>query len=659
MTGWKEGVAVFAGFCALTVVLTYPLVLHLPTAIADPGDPLFNSWTLAWGVHALLTDPLRLFDANIFHPHRLTFAYSDHLLGSALLAAPVFLTTGNALLAHNVVLFLSFPLSGLGMYCLARHLTGHRAASLIAGLIFAFASYRFGRFGHLSHLPLLTAQWIPLTLLFLHRSLEGGGRWRDVWAVGGFFTLQGLSGGYYTYYLALTVVFVLAMGLWLGGRPVWRLVPRLAVVGIGAGLVLFPFVLPYVAVRQEFGFVRPLDEVLAYSARPESYLAAPAPNWLYGAATEAWRRPEGALFLGLVPVLLALYGARAGQPAPAPSPGGMADEPGVAGSLPDPPQGRRRLAAALEAVVLLGLVVAIIGCIWGLDLRLGPLRMRSHGLWRPLALAAVAYGARWLALGGPRALGSFAWVRRRLGPSPWPPVYAALGLLAGLLSLGPMFQTAEAVGPALPYLCLYRHLPGFDGLRVPARFAVLVVLAVAVLAAFGAARLARRTRWRHAIAGIVALAITLEFLTVPVPLGRMPSEPAPVYRWLAEQPGEFAVVELPFPSPSQAHWESRRLYYSTVHWKRLVNGYSGHFPPGYWERAARLQAFPSPQAVALLRQLGVRYVLVHASPDREWWEATLPRLADPLPGLSVAAHFPDAVVVEVKPASPDGSGTGR
>ena len=31
------------------------------------------------------------------------------------------------------------------------------------------------------------------------------------------------------------------------------------------------------------------------------------------------------------------------------------------------------------------------------------------------------------------------------------------------------------------------------------------------------------------------------------------------------------------------------MYYATVHWKRLVNGYSGAFPQGYKVRVARLQ----------------------------------------------------------------------
>ncbi len=62
---------------------------------------------------------------------------------------------------------------------------------------------------------------------------------------------------------------------------------------------------------------------------------------------------------------------------------------------------------------------------------------------------------------------------------------------------------------------------------------------------------------------------------------------APVYRQLAAMPDVQAVAEFPFGDPA---WELRYVYYSTVHWKRLVNGYSGGFPRSYNVRVALLAA---------------------------------------------------------------------
>jgi len=49
---------------------------------------------------------------------------------------------------------------------------------------------------------------------------------------------------------------------------------------------------------------------------------------------------------------------------------------------------------------------------------------------------------------------------------------------------------------------------------------------------------------------------------------------------------------------------------STVHWKRLVNGYSGFSPAGAYTHTA-LVAFPDAESLRLLSDLGVRYAILH------------------------------------------------
>ena len=58
-----------AFFTALALLKTYPLIRHFGTQLpGGPGDPQLVTWILAWGVHALTTDPFNLFNANIFYP---------------------------------------------------------------------------------------------------------------------------------------------------------------------------------------------------------------------------------------------------------------------------------------------------------------------------------------------------------------------------------------------------------------------------------------------------------------------------------------------------------------------------------------------------------------------------------------------------------------
>jgi hypothetical protein len=92
--------------------------------------------------------------------------------------------------------------------------------------------------------------------------------------------------------------------------------------------------------------------------------------------------------------------------------------------------------------------------------------------------------------------------------------------------------------------------------------------------------------------------------------------PPPVYRWLAEQPAQDAVVELPMldsygAAKRPAFHESVYMLYSTLHWKPLVNGYAGIEPRAHARLRELLRAFPSPESLAALRAGGARYVIVH------------------------------------------------
>ena len=101
-------------FFVLTSVFALPLSLHPASEALDLGpDTRLFLWTLGWDVHALVRQPLAIFDANIFYPESRTLAYSEHQIGSALFAAPVIAVTGNPLLAMNLVVLFSCALSGL------------------------------------------------------------------------------------------------------------------------------------------------------------------------------------------------------------------------------------------------------------------------------------------------------------------------------------------------------------------------------------------------------------------------------------------------------------------------------------------------------------------------------------------------------------------
>jgi hypothetical protein len=272
MRSWR-GVAVVLVFVALTAVLTFPLSLEPGTRVLPlSADTRLFLWTLSWDVHALLHRPLRLFDANIFHPEPRTLAYSEHLVGSALVGAPFLLATDNPVLALNVVVLLSCVLSGAGTFLLARQLGISTAGAFVAGVIFAFAPPRFTR---LAQLHLATVQWIPFCLAFVHAYLKGRRR-RDLLVAIFFFTLQSVTSGHGGLFLFLAL---LTLGLLLVVRralpPVRTLVRDVGVAGIMLLALNLPFLVPYFRVQHELGLRRTIGAVYDWVPNAASFLASP------------------------------------------------------------------------------------------------------------------------------------------------------------------------------------------------------------------------------------------------------------------------------------------------------------------------------------------------------------------------------------------------
>jgi hypothetical protein len=257
-------------FVALTLLLTWPLALHPASATLPMGpDGDLFVWTLAWNAHAFIHQPLSIFEANIYYPLEHTLAFSENLIGSALIAAPVLWITGNNVLALNTVALLSVLLCGLGAFVLARRLGIGPAGAIVAGVIFAFSPPRLFRTGQL-HLGVV--QWIPFALASMHAYLDEG-RKRDLRLAAGFFSLQALSSGHGAVFLVIAMGGLVAWSA-LRGTPV-ALGRRIRDLGIPGAALLAPaalIYLPYRAVQHEMGLRRTLEN---WAVTPGSFLAAP------------------------------------------------------------------------------------------------------------------------------------------------------------------------------------------------------------------------------------------------------------------------------------------------------------------------------------------------------------------------------------------------
>ena len=133
------------------LIVAWPWVRDAATSIPDGSraddlaggvDARLVIWILSWDVHALLTQPLHLFDANIVYPARGMLAGSEHLLGSLPSFAPVYLVSGNPVVATNLATMATYVLAALGMYVLLRSMGLPRVSGAVGAMAFAIGPMR-------------------------------------------------------------------------------------------------------------------------------------------------------------------------------------------------------------------------------------------------------------------------------------------------------------------------------------------------------------------------------------------------------------------------------------------------------------------------------------------------------------------------------------
>jgi len=582
--------AAAAAYLVFTVAMTWPIAADLTRTVpGDLGDSLLVMGVMAWVSEGLVAAArgdqsfAELWNANFFAPTPLSLTFSEHFVPQAVQGLPAYLASGNILLAYNLVFLASFALSGLGTFLLVREITGSAAAALVAGLFYAFFPYRLTQF---AHLQTLSSQWIPFAMYGFRRFLDRG----SLAAIAGgtaAFVVQGLSSGYYLFYFAPVLAAYVVWEVVARGRGRdWRTWLVLAAAGGAATLATLPFLLPYAEARERFGHVRPFGEVLSFSADLHAYLNAPPQLPFWGARLTLWPQLEGDLFAGAVPLLLGaaavtLWAARSGRRLWAATAEAGGRERAAARGLVA--AGVLLTGAAAVVVVTGGFVVDVLGV---------PVRMTN--VRRTLTYAAVAVMAATVL--SPRL--------RRLaaGSRDLTPFLLAAIAFAVVMSLGPFPRAGgrPIVGLGL-YDAFFTAVPGYDGLRVPARFGMIAGALLAVLAGYALAAIDRWRRGGCAIVALLGLVFLAEAWAAPVPtnltwtssaryappwpmIHRVNDGPL-AYRYLVAMPADTVVIELPFGDQA---WDLRYVYYAGLHGKRIVNGYSGYFPDGYRARAAHL-----------------------------------------------------------------------
>ena len=228
----------------------------------------------------------------------------------------------------------------------------------------------------------------------------------------------------------------------------------------------------------------------------------------------------------------------------------------------------------------------------------------SEPPWRPVPLAPVGrteedgllpgWGALVLAI-----LSTAALTRSRRQPLLW--TWGAVAAAGAVFALGPE-------GIRTVYSVAHRWVFGFQAVRAPARFGVLLSFGVAAAAGFAV------TWWRrelqpawHPVVLALSLVVGIEAVAWRVPYVPAPTFETPVSAWLRDADGPGAVAFLPQPEDRAA---TPLMLETLTHGRPIVNGYSGQRPAFAGAVAGALATFPSADAIWTLHDLGVRFVVV-------------------------------------------------
>jgi hypothetical protein len=574
----------FAFYLIVAIALTWPLAARLPTAVSDLGDPLLNAWIIDWDCYALTRRPLHLFDAPIFYPAKFPLAFSEHLVGIAILCLPFYAAGLGAVTTYNIALLFGFALSAYGASVLARVITHRFIPAVLAGLLYGFVPYRFG---HLSHIQVISAGWLPLLLaaLLVYRRSP---TIRNAALLGGAFVMNGLTNIYFFFFgsvaLALTVILMAIAER--HDKLFWL---RMGV-AVGTGMViLLPFLVPYAVVSSAYGLKRGVGETMNGSASWTDWLIPPRQNALYGGMpNDEDRHAERELFPGAMMLFLATAGV-------------LLIPRRDAECVRRP---RRRLLWLDGAIVVLT-ILTFIGAITReihIDWH-GRLILEFGRSFLPATLLVICIVIRF-AIQFPAAIGDgnlrTAISRSRLSFELWAAALWIVIGVVGALGLHAFFHTF-----------LFQFVPGFRAIRAPARWAMVAYTGLAGWAAVGASALDKR-RWVMPL----LFGLTLVDLRPRVRWEHAVVEPAPADRWLATMHAG-PLLELPIH-----RFDALYLYLlrSTAHHVPIFDGISGFEPPLH--RILREQPLTD-ATFPLLEENGCRYVLVRPDWFGGQWPAAM------------------------------------
>ncbi|MDD4908007.1 MAG: hypothetical protein PHJ00_02990 [Candidatus Omnitrophica bacterium] len=265
-------------FLACALIFTWPLVLHLKTAVpvgaAEPEAVVMSQLFAAHWTGAALQQGISYWDPSFFYPYKGAFSWCEPQLAFSFLVWLLSNLTGYVC-AYNLAILLCLVISGLAGYAMSRLLTDDRIASLWCGIWLTGGAYSLQQLSE----PAILAAGLPCAFILFCLLYVRDKKPLFFWITVFIYILSWFTSKQLTFYATLLLPFILSAHLY---RHKWK-ASDLARLFLGTALTL-AFILPYflsqLSYTKAMGFGWMPQDIARFSIRLEHLFLPAYGNWL-------------------------------------------------------------------------------------------------------------------------------------------------------------------------------------------------------------------------------------------------------------------------------------------------------------------------------------------------------------------------------------------
>lgn len=263
----------------MAIIITYPLAFQMTTHTSSLGDEYLIIWIQNWVIHALSTNPLQLFNANIFYPYQNSLAFSDVFITTSIFAMPFLFLVKEPVITFNITLLLSIALLGFAIFCLAYYVTKNILASFLAGILVIFSPVVLDK---MTHIQILAIWGVPFAILFFIKFIDTKKFSNFIISVF-IFILQTYNSFLPGYFIIFSYVCIFVVSYCINKKIIGLFIQKKVILTtIAVFFLLAPLLLPYYFVSEKFEFKRDIRDAIHLGLQPEDLLVASSYSRLQG-----------------------------------------------------------------------------------------------------------------------------------------------------------------------------------------------------------------------------------------------------------------------------------------------------------------------------------------------------------------------------------------